>query len=259
MNPTFTIALKRLGLSETESAIYLAGLGAPSLGVSALVKKTGINRTTAYHALGTLMEKGLVAKKGAGNKLAFTMTKPSAINALLDDRMRLLVKQKEELTAIIPLLNQHLETDGGAVNVLHYEGVEGVKFAVEDALYCQTRHWDILSPIKNFFSDIDKSYAEYFIKTRQARGITSRSLWEPKKSHAQLTVAQIKERNPRILPPIMHGKFHTVICLYDNKVLVISSLSELYAIIIQSKEFHKTMSALYDGLWSVSQEIKLRK
>ncbi|MFA5358720.1 MAG: helix-turn-helix domain-containing protein [Patescibacteria group bacterium] len=253
-----TDSLKNLGLTQTEVKIYLAALKYSTIGVNELVKQTNVNRTTIYHALGTLTDKGLVGKKISGQKILFTATDPKNIQNLLQEKIRMLEKQKGEISAIIPLLLQSMEQPENKISVYHYEGIEGVKTVIEDALYCKSKHWDIISPIKNFFSEFDKNYAKYFVETRQAKGITSRSLWEYQESQKLMTPQQLLERNPRVLPPVMYGKFSSVIDIYDDKVLIISSLKELSAVLIQSKEFHDTMLAIFEGLWSVSSGIILK-
>ncbi len=252
------INLKNIGLTGTEAKIYLTGLGYAGISVNELTKQTNINRTTIYHALGTLTEKGLVAKKGTGVKQVFTMTKPENITNLINEKINTLKKQKDEITEVLPLLQQIHETSETKMNVSHYEGIEGIKLVIEDALYCKNRHWDMIAPIKNFFSEFNQNYAKYFITTRGERQITSRSLWEKKEDQQNMTPKQLQERNPRILPSIMHGRFKSVICLYDDKVLIISSLKELSAILIQSQELHNTITTIFDGLWSASKEIKLK-
>jgi len=253
MNELETTLIK-FGLTDTEAKIYLTGLNFKNIGVSELTKQTGINRTTIYHALDTLLEKGLVAKMGTGARLVFSMADPENIHNLLLGKIKRLEKQKEELDNLIPLLKKS-DLSANTISVAHYEGIEGIKLAIEDAYYCKSKHWDIIAPIKNFFSDFDKAYSKYFIETRNRRGLTSRSLWEPTEKHKLLTPQQIKERNPKILPPIMHGKFNSVICLYDDKVLIISSLKEKSAILIKSAELNQTMLAIFEGLWSVSKSI----
>jgi sugar-specific transcriptional regulator TrmB len=254
--PKIAEALKDFGLTETETKIYLAGLENFALGVKELTHLTRINRPTIYHAIETLMQKGLVSKKSNGNKLIFTMTAPERIENLLDEKMQKLEKQKADLKQLLPLLKSTTVKDPSKFIVSHYEGIEGVKLVIDDALYCKNKKWDIIAPIKNFFSEFDRDYARYFIQMRRDHDITSRSLWEYKASQKNLTPPEIAERNPRILPAVMHGRFKTVICLYDDKVLYISSLQELAAVLIQSEELHDTMQAVFDGLWVKSSPIK---
>ena len=246
--------LKKIGLTGTETTIYLTGLSYPTISVSELAKQTRIKRTTIYHALDTLMYKGLAAKKGSGSKLLFMMTKPENIKKKLDNDIELLQKQKEELDTIIPLLSQRQAAEELETKVSHFEGIEGIKLVVEEALYCKSRQWDILAPAKNFFSDFDKQYAKYFLETRKKREIKARSLWEKGLPRHILTSEEIKLRQPRFLPKAMHGRFKTVMILFDDKTALISSLKELSAILIQSQELHDTFSAIFEGLWLGSEK-----
>lgn len=244
--------LKKCGLTETEVILYVEGLKYASIGVSELVKQTRIKRTTVYHALDTLMQKGIVAKKGTGSRLVFSMIAPEHLEKLLDEKIALIGKQKELLKKCVPLLAARDQKTTTETQVSHFEGTEGVKMVVEEALYAKTRRWDIISPPRNFFSEFNRAYAQYFLETRRARDIIARSLWESTENRRMLTAEELKQRQPRMLPPAMHGKFKSVIIVFDNKVAIISSLKELTAVLIQSNEIHDTMEALFEGLWSVA-------
>ena len=246
--------LQKIGLTETEAQIYLTGLEYSSIGVKELEKKTRIKRTTIYHALDTLMYKGLAAKKGTESKYLFTMTAPDKIHTLIDRDIRKLKKKNKELAKILPLLEQRTKKEKATLKIAHYEGIEGIKLAVEEALYCRSKHWEIIAPHKNFFSDFNKNYAKYFMKTRRENKITARTLWEGERDKKILSKEEIKIRNPRFLPKEMYKKFGTVIIIFDDKVLTISPLEELSAILIQSEEMRDTFLAIFDGLWSMSKK-----
>lgn len=244
--------LAAVGLTDTETAIYQAGLGFPSISVQELVKQTRIKRPTIYHALETLMQKGLVAKRGTGSRLQFVMSPPERLRHLVDQKIAALEKQKTALDAVLPLLAKR-GVAADRVQASQFDGVEGVKAVVEEAIYCRERHWDILAPRKNFFYDFDKAYAEYFLSARRARGITSRSLWEEDPNRRVLSPEEIKQRQPRVLPKSMHGRFQDVVILFDDKVAIISSLETSSAILIQSKEVHATMLAVFEALYDISK------
>lgn len=251
-----------LGLTSTEADIYLAGLSHVEVSVQELAKETGIKRPTIYHALETLVQKGLVAKKGTEARRIFHMSAPERLEQFLQGRIAQLEDQKKELGKLLPLLQTQMgNTDDGTMDVLQYEGIEGVKMVVEEALYCKKRHWDIIAPKVNFFSEFDKEYARYYLNARRRRRITSRSLWE-KVSKQESSASQIqtvtpevvRERNPRYLPKNMHGMFSSVMILFDDKVAFISSYKNLSAILIHSSEIHQFMRAMFEGLWHISEE-----
>lgn len=253
-----------MGLTKTESKVYLAGLAHSGIGAQELSKETQVKRPTVYHALETLVQKGLVSKKGTGARRVFHMTAPENIKKLLDQKIEALEQQKQTLDALIPLLAQRQQgTKADSVEVVQYEGIEGIKLVVEEALYCKSRSWDIIAPRTNFFSQFEKEYAQYYLRARKNRRIVSRSLWEKTDSGDKtrpggkiLDPDTIRERNPRYLPDVMHGKFQSVMILFDDKVAIISSYKTLSAILIRSKEIHGFMSMMFEGLWQSSEQIE---
>jgi sugar-specific transcriptional regulator TrmB len=246
--------LREIGLTETESRIYLTGLSYDYISVSELEKQTRIKRTTIYHAINTLMQKGLASKKGTEAKFVFSMTRPSNIRRLIDNKIENLEAKREEVSKIIPLLNDQIAKQEDSFKISHFEGEEGVKLVVDEALYCKSRKWDIIAPYRNFFSEFDEQYAKYFMKTRKYNEIKARSLWERGKGRRNLSIQDINTRNPRFLPDNMTGKFESVIIIFDDKIAIISYLKELSAILIQSQETHDTFSAMFEGLWSASED-----
>ncbi len=253
--------LKKIGLTETEADIYLTGLSFPAVSAAEIAKQTGIKRPTVYHALETLMQKGLAAKRGTGNRLAFTMTDPENIKKLVDQQIDQMKEQKKSLDELIPLIAGRAKADASQVEVIQYDGIEGIKLVVEEALYCRSRKWDIIAPRKNFFYEFESDYAKYFMGTRKARGITTRSLWERHEGGAKKTPggytpseSVMRERNPRFLPPTLTDKFRSVVIIFDDKVAIIPSYKNLSAILIKSTEIQETMSAIFEGLWLAAEE-----
>ncbi len=246
MNPA--ALLSALGLTKTEATIYRAGLTRSPASATELSRKTGIKRPTVYHALETLMAKGLVAKKGSGARLAFSMTPPTSLQSLIDRQIDKLEQQKSSIAALVPLLKKTAAP--ATVDVAHFEGLEGVKMVVEEALYCRSRRWDIVAPKENFFATFDRAYAKYFLQSRTHRGIIARSLWEKGLPRHVLSDEELRIRNPRWLPDSAKGTFTSLIILFDDKVAIISSSEVLSAILIRSEEIHATFTAIFEMLWT---------
>lgn len=243
--------LGTLGLTKTEAAIYRAGLALSPASATSLSRKTGIKRPTVYHALETLMQKGLAAKKGMGARLAFTMAAPATLKSLVERQIDRLEKQKASIDLLTPLLAAH--SAAAKVDVAHYEGVEGVRAVVEEALYCGSRRWEIIAPKENFFAQFDKDYARYFLETRERRNIIARSLWEKGLPRHVLSEQELRMRNPRWLPDAVKGAFKSLLILFDDKVAIISSYDALSAILIRSEEVHATFKAVFEALWLTAE------
>jgi len=240
--------LASLGLTKTEISVYRAGLLLSPASATELARKTGIKRPTVYHALETLMLKGLAAKKGSGARLAFTMAEPKHLKSLVDRQIDTLERRKTTIDDLVPLLTKHAAPS--KVDVAHYEGLEGVRAVVEEALYCRSKRWEIIAPKENFFSQFDKAYTKYFLETRDRRGIVARSLWEKGLPRHVLSERELKQRNPRWLPDAMKGAFRSLIILFDDKVAIVSSYDALSAILIRSEEINATFTAMFDALWA---------
>lgn len=246
--------LKSLGFSETEAKLYAMGSGYEPLTAAELGRLAGVKRPSVYRALESLMQRGLASVRGTGEGRKFSMGRPEKLKEIVQKEQEVL-KDRERLVGdvIAMLAVRSVSEKRDSVKVEQYSGVEGVKAVIETALYCRSRKWDIIAPHKNFFSDFDKAYAQYYLETRKRHRIVARSLWE-ERSGRGLTNEEIRWRNPRLLSEALHGKFQSVLILFDDKVAIVSSLRNSSAILITSKEIHSMFSVLFEGLWMTSQE-----
>lgn len=247
-------SLVNIGLTQTEAQIYLAGLGQDSIGVQEIAKKTRIKRPTIYHAVKTLLDKGIVAERKIGGKSLFVMSSPETLKSYVHRQKQKLEKQELAIDELIPFLTKQTNGDDSAIQTVEYQGIEGVKTVFEEALYCKDRHWDIIAPVNNFLREYNKDYAANYLKTRARRDITVRTLWEHKPNSRKLTPMEIRDRNPRFMPESMQGRFNSMIILFDDKIAIIAPFSKLSAILITSKELKNMFTALFGTIWSISEK-----
>lgn len=246
--------LTQMGLTSTEARIYLAGLTEESVTIQDLGAKTKIKRPTIYHAVNTLIEKGLVEEKKKLNKSRLSMAAPESIRALVEREREQLDAKSKSLDDLIPLLLQQRTPESkDSTSVVHYTGIEGMKMVLDLAFYCKSKHWEVIAPIHNFLREYDKEYATRYLNARSYYGITARTLWEPLPESRKLTDKEIDARNPRFMPVQMRDKFKSMMILFDDKVAIFSSYEKMSAVLITSKEIHEMFLALFDGVWEVSE------
>lgn len=248
--------LMELGLTETEAKIYLAGLEYDGITIKEIAKNTDVKRPTIYHAISTLMEKGLVAEKKIGNKLSFVMSPPEKMRSLLEQQNAALHSKMETLEKIIPLITNQKKNKKEETSVIQYSGIEGMKMVLDIAFYCKSKHWDIIAPTKNFLREYDKEYAKRYLNARKNYGITARTLWEFLPGARELTEEEIQERNPRFMPVEMQGKFRSMMIIFDNKIAIFSSFEKLSAILITSTELSQMFGGIFESLWEFSERYK---
>jgi len=251
--------LKQLGLSTTETKLYLHGLRFSQVNVATLVKLADIKRTTAYHALATLVEKGLAAQSKEDGKLYYRMTPASELSMLLETRRDQLESQVKEIQRLMPQFPT-IQNPQALPEVVNYHGLEGVQSAVERALRCEEQFWRIISPRNNFFRNSSPEYVDYFKRMRAERGIKAKSLWESSVNNSKSIIKEdILLRQPRIIPPSMDGKFKSSIIIFDDKVLIISSYKQRFATLISSSETANTFKLMFDAIWDISTPVTLSK
>ncbi|RMD51098.1 hypothetical protein D6827_02825 [Candidatus Parcubacteria bacterium] len=119
--------LEKLGLSATESLIYLACLHAGIISASELASRVAINRTTVYYALEKLRKKGLLSIVIQKNERKYKAEPPDKIGILL----RL---QKEHLNEKIKLaddlaagLNAFCARSDARPEIRYYRGFNGLR------------------------------------------------------------------------------------------------------------------------------------
>lgn len=246
-----------MGLTPTEAAIYLAGMQQKSVTLAELGKATKIKRPTLYYALHTLMEKGLVSEKKDVNKSWFSMSSPENLRGLVEQQREAADERMKELTTLIPALKQQQKAaHGDDVTVTHYHGIQGMKMLVDIACYCTSHRWEIIAPYNNFLREYDKEYAQRYLRARKNHKITARTLWEITSKTRTLSKEEIAERNPRLMPAAMQGKFKSMIILFDDKVAMFSPFEQQSAILITSPDIHHMFLAMFEAIWSISEEYR---
>ena len=146
--------IKELGLDDKEAKVYLAGLELGEANIQRIVKKSGIKRTTVYHALDSLKEKGLfsvVVRKGRKKYIA---EDPRKLKNKIES-------QKETLEEIMPNLLSLANFIDKKPEIKYYEGEAGIKEIYKDSLnYPESEilAWVNSEAITNFKIDYLKNY-----------------------------------------------------------------------------------------------------
>lgn len=251
--------LEQLGLTGTEISLYMIGLQYGPQTTAEYAKRSGIKRTTTQSALLNLTQEGMMGVHSQPGTTYYTACDPNLIERKLNEQIDELKKQQLDLINLVPLFEDISKQAITTTAATNYQGASGVKTAVDAALFCASRRWKIIAPEKNFFSENEKEYAEYFIRVRKQRGIHAKSLWE--KSFVmkrKFDDVAFEFRDPRVLPDSMTGKFRTTIIIFDTSVVFINSTKELSAVLIRSAEISETLGLFFDGLWASARKIPKR-
>lgn len=122
--------LTTIGLTKTESAVYMDLLQYGNQTVSSISRTSKMHRPAIYASLPTLKEKGLISERQVGKLTHYAAEPPEKLRALL-------VPVHEELDAIIPQLNQMREDHKPVVRRL--DGKAGIHAVYEDIIATLTK------------------------------------------------------------------------------------------------------------------------
>lgn len=254
---TSELLLKRLGLSESESSLYLAMLSRGALQASELVKITRGKRPTVYYALRQLLSRGLVKNIATHGVQRFQAEPPESLLRLVELQEAELKNLHQELSQSMDAFRQTKKEQEGAPIVTFYQGVDAMKAIVMETIYCKNKHIDSIAPRDNFFWQVGQAFSQQYIDERVRRNITTRNLWEQPLKPEILTKSYKGLSEVRIVPEIMHHQYKSTVFLYDDKVMFISSVESAHVLVVQSREFYQSMKAMYDGLWLASKPMEM--
>lgn len=239
--------LKQYGLTDKESAIYIALLELGSADVSEIAKKAKVKRPTAYFVLDDLIAKGFVSY-GGGKVKHFVAEKPQKIVALEKSKLAQLEKA---LPGLVGLASQSKYKP----SVRFFSGLDGVRTVYEESLI-QAPGSEILS-LGNAKAVLDNmpGFEEWYIKRRIESRIHFRAVVTT--TPYNITFAERDKAELRHLR-FVDKELYTQdveINIYGNKVSMVSFVEdELVGVIIESKVFTAGHKQMFEVLWSIAKE-----
>ena len=246
------IVLKSLGLSEKETAVYMAILELGRGTVTLISRKAGINRTTGYTILDSLAHQGLVRISGKEPKQEYVAESPDNVLNLLNKRLRETEEHIQAAKEFIPKLKSiHKVEDRPQIKF--YEGIEGLKQVYEDTLTSK-------EPIVAYaaYEDMHATLGDYFPSyylRRAKKGISIRGIVpQTDASRERATHNTEEKRDIAIIPK---GIFDITpdIEIYDNKVMI-ASWREKLGIIIESAEIAHAMKKVFELAFAEAKRIE---
>ena len=232
--------LTKIGLSRSESIIYLSLIKLGDITVKEISKDTGFHRTNIYDILEQLKEKGLVSFSKKGKVLYYKSTNPQNLYNLLEEK-------KEILNDLMPDLEKLNSLNKEKINVSVFKGKEGMKAVFNDM---REEQKEILGlGIKGQLREYLPIYAKQFLRDIKLNKVNYYGLYDKKENVSPIfTEVRLLPKNITI-PVATH--------IYSNKVLITIWEPDLIAILIEAKEISETYKSHFNLLWNISKKINL--
>ena len=235
--------LQKLGFDEKESSIYLALLEIGEANIEQVAKKSGIKRTTVYHVIDSLKEKGYIEMSKVGKKTLYYALNPKKIGESLEDKKRLYEKIMPGLLSITNDIEKKPQ-------IRYFEGKEGIREIYKDTLRHHDQEmlaWTTEDILKHF--DVDWMW-EYYVVERIKNKIWQRTI-APDIAYFVKDLKGHDEKHLRSMRLCSKEQFpmHVDVTLYGGRYVGIMSFKDGLGLIIESKGIYKTLKSIFEMNW----------
>ncbi len=238
--------LKQIGLSERDTALYIALFQLGPSSIRDIASHTGINRGTTYEALKLMAARGIISYAPKGKRRVFRAESPDKLLELAEEQRAALEQTIDSLkTKIIPGLH-HLQPDFSPGNVRFYEGDDGIEFVLKDILATVSKQPNksyCVFSTKSIRHHLYRPFPNYTVQ-RVKRKINVRviALGEGGEDAEYSQRKWLKTEGP------VEASY---IAIYPPKVAMISMASENYpvATVIESPDIARAQQMVFEALW----------
>jgi sugar-specific transcriptional regulator TrmB len=253
--------LLSLGLSDKEAKLYLTLLEIGANPVSSVSRKAGITRTTAYAALETLKEKGLVSVIEKGGIQQYAPVEAQKLEEYAKYQQEKAEANYQNIKKILPDLKSLTGDLVLAPKVKYFEGSEGIRTIYKDTIET-LKDLPKAGRIKYSYSsapEVDselRAFLDDYIELRKKYGIRSKGIFpESKRSRAYQRKAKQNLLEARIMDEDIKMEFDSEVCIYGDKVAIMSLKQDrLHGVIIESPEIASTQRAIFELGWRWCRE-----
>jgi sugar-specific transcriptional regulator TrmB len=230
--------LKDHGLKSTEAAAYLSLLGLAEATPAQIARNARLPRPTAYLALDTLSQMGLIASVRKQRKLSYRALSPYMLLERSRDRHAALKDAMPELSMLAASAAE------SRPHMSVFEGPRGLVQMMEDTLGSKTPilYWADMTLV---VSSIFKNYWPEYIRKRVERGITTRGILSGDALALEFKKRGTQELREAVLMPKKRFPFKNEINIYDHKVAIISH-NDLLGVIIENRNIAETQRSIFE-------------
>lgn len=248
--------LGTIGFREEESNVYIALIEGGSSSAGALAKKMHLPRPTIYGYLDRLKEAGLAEQTSKSGVKVFQAAPPSTLHDIYKKKINTLQDNARKLDSLVPELEQMSAVAGGKPQIHIFEGAKGAKQLWEDVLLYPNTDTLAFWPVLKMMHSLDEDFIRYHNRIRVEKNIKLKAIWFKDRSVSIKRIPSLKNdqdnlRETRMAPENIDTTMGYWI-YGPNKVMLLSTNSAHYGMLIESKEYADLMRAQHGLMWQIS-------
>ncbi len=244
----FEKELQTLGLSEKETAVYLAALELGPETAQNLAKKAGINRPTTYAQIESLKKKGLMSEAQQGKKTLYVAESPERLESLINIFEKELDFKRAEVERILPTLTELFVGRGDRPKIRFIQGKDATRAIMYEFLNVKNKSIESISNLDRVADIFPKHFEDYTPK-RVAKGIKGHLLYTRKDGPLESLNDPAKLREAKYITP-EKLPISADINILDDKVMISTYKDEPINVIIESKAVAESIRAIFYLIWN---------
>ena len=246
----FVKLLTELGLTPTETRVYLSSLKLGPTSVQEIAKQAKLSRTATYDVIAALQERSLMSTFERGKKKFFSAEDPERAVSYFKGRVHDLEERIE--TFMRSLSEMKMMAGGERPTVRFFEGQEALHALFSDLVSTHPRELLELSNIDEAYTKLDQRVL------LEARKALDESRVKIKMLHrGELRIPRKGAEYCRLLSEF--GDFSGEIWIYENRVAFVEFVGKMVTVIIESKIFADMGRVLFNAAWAVCRADPYRK
>lgn len=239
-------ALEGLGLTNAEAILYstLLELGPSKTGI--LIDKTNLQSSTVYHALGSLIEKGIVSFILEGKIKIYSAESPNILLELHE-------KKKKQFLEILPKLKQKESSSKIRQTAKIFKGIKGLQTVFNEILETTKKGEEYLF-FQVYREELENENFQTFFRNyhlrRSKKGIKVKGM----------AMKRAKEKTKDIFKGLKHTQLKYVdeflptgLMINKNKVVITEWEDVPTAIVIESPSIAKSYKDFFLDKWNKSK------
>jgi sugar-specific transcriptional regulator TrmB len=234
--------LQGIGLSDKAARIYIAAIELGESTILELAQKSKVSRTSIYHVIEELIEKGCMVEVRRTKKTLYIATNPEDLYVSAREKLR-------EFESIVPFFQERMHSVHTRSKIMTYNGAIGFKQVWDKVFTSKKKEYLIITPSRQFLEFVKEKYIiDEIVKKKMKLGFKSKQLVIDS-PYARSFVARDKTENreTRFLPADTDLSFTEIIC--EEFVAFFSSRSENMIFVVEHDMFAETRASLFKVLW----------
>ncbi|MEI7718957.1 MAG: helix-turn-helix domain-containing protein [archaeon] len=246
------LKLKKIGLTDYESRIYLALLDIGEGTSGDVIKKAEIHTGKIYEILESLKNKGLISEITKNNIKQYSATEPKRIFDYLNVKKKELETTEKDILAIMPLLLEKVKSAGKKpLKIEVYTGFEGFKTALLKEMSKYSKNTEVLVFGIQTKANYDKKIRDFFSYTvypeRKRKNVLTRKIKD---------ISSINQDSFSNYPKsvkYLEYKSLTIVEVYKDLVMIEFYLENPIVLVIEGEEVANNFKSQFEMLWKMAK------